>query len=767
MKMLKNIFPALLALFFSNNIWGQGLIHAGGSIVMTDGAFVIVDGTIGNYAATSDASISMTANSRLRVNGNWSNKGNTVVFTNNLGKVEFYGNNISIGGTKITHFPDLALQGTGGVTLKQNMLVGGGFNGGGTGLLRLNSNILNVNTYTLVINNRNPNAITYTSGGILTETSPGFGYSRLQWNIRDGSTGPIFIYPLVNASGTRLNFTLTCNSVGIQTKDSGYVSISSYHTADVAVPNNRPMPTGVQNTDNECDGENSGRMVDRFWIIEDNGYAKQPDVTFKLGYTDADLITSNNTITEANLGAIKYNTGVNKWLYPVNGTVSTPLNEVTYRTGIGFSGIWTLSDTTPYPKAAFSVKGNCEYDSIVFTDNSGVTSDKIVQWQWNFGNGKLSGLQNPFTTYTPSGLFNVRLVIRSQSGCLDTAIKRIQILAAPRAIFTVADTCENSFVKFESFSWPGSGLLKSETWSYGDNSPTETGKKVSHYYGAVGVPDVFLVVYNSNGCKDTMRRPLFIAPMPNASMSFTDNCQGTPISFSNGSTPGGGTIVKYLWNFGNGRMSYNQNDNVAFPDYGNFNVSMAVFNSFGCSDTTNKAIIIYPRAVANFDYSPTELHAADPVNFNNLSKNDDNWTWEFGDGYFDNNKYTTHSYDNYGKYRVTLISSTIHGCADTFSKDIYVKSSPLYWFPTAFTPGSTKDLNDKFGMNTTNIISKYNLMIYNRWGQILFTSTDPSDHWDGFYNNELVPIGNYVYHATFLSPEGQLQVYKGDVMVLR
>lgn len=765
--MTKKYFLGIILWFFTPFLSAQGLIHAGGNIVMTDGAFLIVDGISGNYEASADAYISMMANSRLRINGNWTNKGNSVVFTGNLGKVELYGNSISIGGTKITHFPDLAFQGTGGVTMKQNMLVGGGFNSGGSGILRLNTNVLNVNTYTLIINNRNPNAITYSSGGILSETSPAYGYSKVQWNIRDGSTGPIFIYPFVNAAGTRLNFTLTCNSVGIQTKDSGYVTVSTYHTVDVPVPNNRPMPIGVQNTDNECDGENSARLIDRFWIIENGGYSKDPDANLNFGYTDADLLTANNTITEANIGSIKYNGGTNKWMYPILGSVDPTLNSVNIHTGSGFGGIYTLSDTTPYPKAAFSVTGNCEFDSIKFTDNSGVTTDKIVQWQWNFGNGKLSGLKNPFTTYSPAGLFNVRLVIRSQSGCPDTAIKRIQILAAPRATFTAIDTCENSFIKFESFSWPGSGLLKSETWSFGDGSPLETGKKVSHYYGAVGVPDVFLVVYNTNGCKDTMKRPLFIAPMPNASMSFNDDCQGAPISFSNGSTPGGGTLIKYLWNFGNGRQSFNANDKVSFPDFGTFNVSMSVFNSFGCSDTAKKSIVIFPRAIANFDYSPTELHAADPVNFNNLSTNDENWSWEFGDGYFDNNKFTTHSYDNYGKYFVTLISSTSHGCADTLTRSIYVKSSPLYWFPNAFTPGSTKDVNDKFGLFTTNIISNYNLRIFDRWGEIIYTSNDPLAHWDGFINNELAPIGTYVYHATFLSPEGQLEVYKGDFLLLR
>ena len=93
----------------------------------------------------------------------------------------------------------------------------------------------------------------------------------------------------------------------------------------------------------------------------------------------------------------------------------------------------------------------------------------------------------------------------------------------------------------------------------------------------------------------------------------------------------------------------------------------------------------------------------------------------------------------------------------------------MQWFVFALArvQRATKNLNDKFGLNTGNAISNYNLMIYNRWGQILFASTDPNNQWDGYYNNELVPIGNYVYHATFLSPEGQLQVYKGDVMVLR
>ena len=763
----KKLFSTIVSIWALNSN-AQGLIHSGGNIVITDGAYVVIDGGNGNYEATGSAFISMWPNSRIKVTGNWINKGNTTLFTSNDGRIELTGGVQNIGGSKITHFPDLALIGTGTKTMTQSVLVGGGFNGGGTGILRLNSNTLQLNNNKLIINNRNPNAISYiTTGGILSENSPGFGYGRVQWNLRDGSTGPVFTIPFINILSQRINFTATCNAVGIQNKDSGFISVATYNTADVPVPNNRPMPTGVFNTDNECDGENSARLIDRFWIIEDNGYAKTPDVTLTFGYANTDLLTTNNTINEANIGAIKYNSGVNKWIYPILGSVNTTNNEVVYKAGYNFSGIWTISDTTPYPKAAFTSVGNCEFDSILFTDKSGVLADKIVQWQWNFGNGKLSGTKNPFTSFTPAGLYNVRLVIRSMSGCQDTVNKNIQILSAPRANYTHEDTCENAIVKFESFSFPGSGMLKSETWIYGDGSPNGSGKKTNHYYGAMGVPTVHLIVYNSNGCKDTMSKSIFIAPKPYAYMSFTDDCQYTPITFTNGSTPGGGTISKYLWDFGNNRKSYNRNEITAYSTYGNFPVQMVVYNSFGCSDTAKQNITIYPRAIANFDYSPTELLATDPVSFNNLSQLDDNWSWEFGDGFFNTNEFVTHAYDIYGKYNVTLISSTQYGCADTITSEIYVKSSPLYWFPNTFTPGSTLGVNDGFGLRTPNQISKYHIMIYNLWGQILFESSDVNQTWDGTYNEDLCPIGAYVYHAKFLSPEGELQVYRGDVTIIR
>lgn len=765
--MIRCFFAVIFASYFSCS-HAQGLVQNGGYIVQTPGSNLIVNGNNGNYKSTGKSHIKLAPNSFFVVSNNWTNNGNSPVFVSNYGRVELRGINISIDGNNTTHFPDLNLSGNGNVGLFVNTLVGGGINGGGSGILRLNNTQLYLNSRTLIVNNKNSTAITFTSnGGIISESSPSSGYGRLQWNIRKGDAGPVFTIPFLNSNGQRVTFQFTANNIGQNLVDSGYVTVSTYPTPDVIKPNNRPLPSGVFNTDNECDGENSERLINRFWILEDGGYSIKPDLTLDFQYADVDFQGSNDAITENNLGSIKWNDALGKWIYPISGTLNSSKNQLSYRPKQNFSGVWTLSDTTPYPRAAFNFVGNCEKDSVAFTDKSGVTSDKIIQWQWSFGDGRFSGQQNPVHYYSPSGNFPVRLVIRSQSGCQDTAYKNALILAAPVAKFQLTDTCENSVVGFESFSWPGSGFIAGEYWDFGDGSSQEEGKKVQHYYGSVGLPDIRLIVYNSKGCKDTFLRQSYIAPKPYASVQFKNDCQYTPIQFSNGSTAGAGTITSYSWDFGNGKRSFNPSETVAYKDFGIFTVVFRVENSYGCSDTLLSPLEIYPRAIADFTFSPDEPKMLEPTLFYDNSKFEDRWEWDFGDGYFSTLENTAHSFETHNTYNVSLIASTQYGCADTITKPVTVRSIPLYWFPNAFTPANSEDRNDEFGLVTPLRITEFEFTIYNRWGQLIFKTNDPNEKWDGRYNGVFCQPGQYIYQATFKNPEKEIKVYKGTVNLLK
>lgn len=102
-------------------------------------------------------------------------------------------------------------------------------------------------------------------------------------------------------------------------------------------------------------------------------------------------------------------------------------------------------------------------------------------------------------------------------------------------------------------------------------------------------------------------------------------------------------------------------------------------------------------------------------------------------------------------------------CADTaFVLPTRLRS---VWFPNAFTPGATG--NNRFGCTTTVEGSHYRLDIYNRHGQLIFSTSDPTETWDGTYGGRPCPQGAYVYHWSLADPYGFRQGGTGTVTLLR
>lgn len=754
-----------VAMFLCGTGYGQGIVQNGANIVFSNGSHLIVKG---KYEAKGDAIIRSKSVGFLNVDGDFENNGNTTIFRGNRLEVDLSGGTVNIGGNALTNFPNLSLSSSGNISLTNDVMVGGVKGLGSMGKLKINGSKVLLQGRTLIMNNPLSNALTFSQNGhFISESNSSTGYGFIQWNIRQGDGGPIYNIPLANTTGDDLSVNFIINNMGSSLADSGFVKIATYPTPDKAAPNNRPMPIGVFNTDNECDGENSMRLANRYWIIEDNGYATLPDITLEYAYSDVDIQGSNDAITEDFIGLIKWNNSANKWIYPQRGQVDANTNRISYRAKQGFSGIWTLSDTTPYPKAQFNVTGYCQKDSIVFEDASVETIDKIILRQWTFGDGSYGTRKNEVHYYQTAGSFDTKLIIRSQAGCQDTAEKRILVQAAPTAQIFLRDTCENEFVKFDSKSWPGAGFIEDELWDFGINGATATGPSVSYYYGAVGIPEVRLIVYNSKGCKDTMIRPTYIAPKPFAYVQYENDCQGTPIDFTNGSTPGSGTIISHAWNFGNGVRSTQSGSTVTYEEFGPFPIQYVVTNSFGCKDTSNSMLEVYPRAIAQFSYNPDDPKMLTDVSFINESQYSDRWDWDFGDSYYSTDENPKHAFPNHATYQVQLIANTAYNCADTTIQNLTVKSIPLYWFANAFSPGTTEDRNDEFGLVTPLTIHEYKLSVYNRWGQVVFETENPNTKWDGRINGELCPVGQYIYFSSFKSPENEIMTYKGSVLLIR
>ena len=121
-----------------------------------------------------------------------------------------------------------------------------------------------------------------------------------------------------------------------------------------------------------------------------------------------------------------------------------------------------------------------------------------------------------------------------------------------------------------------------------------------------------------------------------------------------------------------------------------------------------------------------------------------------------------------GLYTVTVIDSN---CCQN-SDMVYVAYANLY-FPNAFNPESSIGINREFKvLGAIKALAEYQLIIYNRWGQMLFETDQPDEGWDGKFQGEFVPAGTYVWISTFKSFESGIQesidiVTRGTVTIVK
>jgi gliding motility-associated-like protein len=171
--------------------------------------------------------------------------------------------------------------------------------------------------------------------------------------------------------------------------------------------------------------------------------------------------------------------------------------------------------------------------------------------------------------------------------------------------------------------------------------------------------------------------------------------------------------------------------------------SVTVSNSCGTSSISVTLTEIPIQA--GFTATPTSGSAPLPVNFTNTSISDlSTCTWDFGDGNTSNTVNANHVYAEPGNYTVQLTVVNSLGCTDVETLVISVLSEPsLIIIPNVFTPNG--DGNNDLFLITSERIESYRLQLFNRWGNLIVESVDPSKGWDGQINGEPASEGTYFY----------------------
>lgn len=342
-----NRLSYLIILFIA---YADGMTHAQ-SLFTADNVTTTITGSAqltvkGNMDFINNADINNSGT--IDLSGNWTNNAGNTIFGTSQGTVIFNGGVQGIFGGFSTVFNNLIFSGSGTKTLWVNTTAGGG-NLTPTGVLSLNDQLLNLNTYDLTITNPSPAAITRTSGFMWSETSPLYGI--VHWKTGNVTAGSNYIFPFGNIP-TLEYYPLSFNVTGNGTGATGYVSAATYATNTSASPNNRPLPTGLTSLMNSTTGtENAPNVIDRWWIVDVQNYSTLPvsDVTFT--YRDSEWdgsAGSTNTIVEAQLQAQVNNGTV--WSFPPTGVVNTVANTVTVSGVTNYNSLWTLvGNSQPLP----------------------------------------------------------------------------------------------------------------------------------------------------------------------------------------------------------------------------------------------------------------------------------------------------------------------------------------------------------------------------------------------------------------------------------
>ncbi|MFT5777077.1 MAG: gliding motility-associated-like protein [Crocinitomicaceae bacterium] len=184
--------------------------------------------------------------------------------------------------------------------------------------------------------------------------------------------------------------------------------------------------------------------------------------------------------------------------------------------------------------------------------------------------------------------------------------------------------------------------------------------------------------------------------------------------------------------------------------------------TFTVEGTTNVTVI---HPIANFTITSETIFNNLPIQFQNLTINGATYEWDFGDFNSSTFVHPSNTYSDPGYYVVTLIATDDKGCTDTISKPIDIEEEWYIYVPNTFTPDGNRFNND-FRASTVGI-QELSIAIFNRWGQIVFSSNELDFVWDGTYNGNISQDGTYTYKIEFLTNSGRKKMIPGHVNVLR
>jgi gliding motility-associated-like protein len=425
----------------------------------------------------------------------------------------------------------------------------------------------------------------------------------------------------------------------------------------------------------------------------------------------------------------------------------------------------------------------------LWASGSGGTTPYTINWitPGLVGPGPIMVYPVVPTTYC----FNVS----DANGCLSPD-DCINIIVNPQLAMDLTPStsiCTQGSMTLQADASGGNGGPYTFTWvdEFG-NSIVDTQVGNSSTINVSPIVDTWYFVTLDDGCSTpiTDSTQIIVNPLPVVFVNVVDpdGCAAFDASFITNSDIG----ILYDYDFNcDGIIDYsnaNPNTNNVYPIAGTYDVCVTVTSAAGCVTTsTNIAMVtVYPVPVADFTFTPEIATILNPtVTFTNTSSGGTTYDWDFGDGDIlsgstgnvpagthNGNTMGTfmnpiHTYSDTGTFDVTLTVTNQFGCSDVITYQLIVEGDYILFAPSGFTPNGDGK-NDFFfpqgiGIDRDN----FKMMIFNRWGELIYETENPDAGWDGTYKGLMSQTDVYVWLIRTRDNKDLPHDYVGHVTLLK
>ena len=394
-------------------------------------------------------------------------------------------------------------------------------------------------------------------------------------------------------------------------------------------------------------------------------------------------------------------------------------------------------------------------------------------YQWFSTTGNFSSL--PIAVITKAGSLapTVYTVIGTAANtCTASATATLFTWALPQpsaSVWPSNAACVNNIFNFDA-----QGALY-YTWN-GPGNRQYAGQNLHIFANNLSYSGVYTVTgIDINNCRSDYTTQITVYNLPEGYVSkgIREACVPFTSEYVFSPAAANSSITQFSWEV-NGKTYTTQSFSTTFTKPGNYMLKAKIGDANGCANTLTLFVNAWPQPVANFNYSPSNpVENIDEVEFNSTATGTaiTEWNWFFAPdinenrGFTSNKEITHYLFKEAGNYPVALVIKNQNGCADSIVKVIHVDEDYNVYVPTAFTPNGDK-INDFF-MPVTRGIKAYHFYVFDRWDELMFESTDPTQGWNGIHKGKECKQDVYVWKLIVTSKKGDQKIYTGQISLLK